>query len=173
MFTQLVVSQNNDLVSLVTAYPTYICVTSGFFGITFKQKAMIGGSGIFFFAVARSVDTSGSPSSAAFYFYYSNATTSLIQRKTFISGEVADAQSAAVAPGGAASTAVGADIQVFVNYGYQPIIRQVPDIVWYLTSEIGAESTFEATPIGATPRTYLALGIPYTMGGCSVAMKYE
>lgn len=173
MFTALVVSTDNLLTDVVTARATYICTKDGYFGISFKQKAMLSNTGMFFFAVERSIDASGTPNDAAFYFYYSTASGNIVYRKTYIGSEVSDVQSVVLIPGGATSSAVGADVQAFVHYGFQPTVRQVPDLLSYFPSEIGAETTFTATPIGVTARTYLALGAPYTINSASIAMRYE
>lgn len=162
-------------------YPTYVCALPGYMAFAFKRRAKQGSEGTSFFSLCRTCDSAGSPTSSGFYFYYNNESTAALERRTYITSEVNDTSAYCLFPGAATTTQVGADVQGIKHFGYTPEIKVIPFFLSYLDSEIGSESTFTATPVGVTPRTYLTLGGTGVPINCSattsathkLAMQFE
>lgn len=162
-------------------YPTYICTLPGYFAFAFKRRVQTSNLGLTFFSVCRTCDSSGSPTTTGFYFYYVNQVSGNLERTTYITSEVNDVNAYCMFPGAATTTQVGSDVQGIKHFGYTPEIKVIPFFLSYLESEIGSESTFTATPVGVTTRTYLTLGGTGSPVACSVnassshklAMQYE
>lgn len=169
MFTRTTITINAYIQA--GTFPSFYCAKEGYFAHVWKRRASTASAGMQMFAVCRTTDSAGDPTNTGFYFYYTTGGSDLL-RKTYLTTEVSDSRSYCLFPGGATSTLVSGDVQVVRHFGYQPIIRCVPYFVGYLSAEIGDESTFTATPIGAASRTYLALGgtgIPDTCSPVNVS----
>ena len=139
---------------------TGACVLPGFFFMAWKRGAQATAYGSTpLFAVCRTADASGTPTSAGFYFYATNSGRA--DRTTYISAATSDSVAYACSPGPAASTLISGAPQVFRHFGYQPDVACSPFALSFFTSEIGDLSTWQATPFGVTSRTYLALGGSY------------
>lgn len=156
MFTRILITPG--AVTNAGNFPTYACTLSGYVAFAFARAALGSSVGGAFFSVARTCDAAGAPTNTGFYFLYSTGNSSLFNRKTYITSEITDGSNVCLFPGGDTTTLVGSDVQVIRHFGYQPTIRCIPFYLGYMSSEIGNESTFVATPVGVTARTYLALG---------------
>lgn len=154
-------------------YPTYVCALPGYLAFAFKRRAKQGNLGTSFFSLCRTCDSAGVPTSSGFYFYYNNETTADLERTTYITSEVNDTSLFCLFPGAATTTQIGADVQAIKHFGYTPEIKVIPFFLSYLESEIGSESTFTATPVGVTPRTYLTLGGTGAPVNCSATKDPE
>lgn len=135
-------------------YFTGVCVRSGYFAMVWKRGAMTDVTP--FFAVCRSCDDSGDPTATGAVFYYSENNTGY--RYTYTTASNLDYFGYCLFPGGLSVTLVDGSPQVMRHWMAQPQIRCVPFMVSFIDGEIGDMSTFTATPVGATSRTYLALG---------------
>ena len=156
MFTRILVTPG--AVTNVGNFPTYVCTRSGYFALAFARAALGSSVGGAFFSVARMCDAAGDPTNVGFHFLYSTGNSSLLNRKSYVTSEVADGSNVCLFPGGDSTTLVGSDVQVMRHFGYQPTVRCVPFYLGYMGTEIGNEATFVATPVGVIARTYLALG---------------
>lgn len=147
-------------------YFTGVCVLPGYFGMVWK-RGLVSGHTPNFFAM-RTCDSSGTISSVGFNFYY-YANVNATSRITYTTSSSADQSSYATYPSAAASTLVGGQPQVFRHSAAQPEVLCVPFMLSFLDGEIGDLSTFTATPIGSTSRTYLALAGSSGPTNCGMA----
>jgi len=165
-------------------YPTFVCVKDGYVAVAFKRRASTGlGEGVGFFSLMRTTDSAGSISSAGFLFYFitTTSTSGLLRRQTYLASLISDTTAFCMFPGANTTTLVGADVQVMKHFFYAPTITVCPFVVSYIHAEIGNESTFTATPVGATSRTFVALGATGVPTNCSInaasnhclAMQYD
>lgn len=139
-------------------WPTGAIAIPGFAGFFWKREGQFAGNGPHFF-VGRLTDSSGTPTTAGFVFYFFTSTN--CNRNTVLgSTSYADVNGFALFPGAlaATSTLVSGAPQVMRHFVFTPEIQVMPFMLSYVNSEIGDLSTFTHTPVGVTPRTYLALG---------------
>lgn len=108
-----------------------------------------------FFAVCRTTDSAGAPTTAGFTFYTSSSS---LVRTSYVSAIRNDSAGYCLFPGADTVTLVSGAPQVMRHFQYTPQVQCVPFLLSFINSEIGDLSTFTATPVGATQRTYLALG---------------
>lgn len=154
-----------------SAYQSYLCVTSGFFGLIWKVSANAAevGYGSFFFA--RSVDTTGTPSAtggmalwgigsqtsvSGFQFLRFAATASITTNKTLAT------QIPCVIPGQPASSLTAAgNIQAYIWYMAIPDVVPLHSVASIVATEISRGSTFTTTLVGSSSHTYISVGIPF------------
>lgn len=139
----------------VGTYPLYACHTDGFFGLTAYRRAITGTSGGFHFMICRTVDAAGTITSTGVITY---TAVGAVSRNVYMDGVLYAATGGFCSmPGTPMSTIVGGNVQLFRHFAMQPTIICVPQVLSYYGTEIPTETTFTATPIGATSHTYLAL----------------
>ena len=143
-----------DGVPGAATYFSGVCVLPGFFGMVFKRNYVANQTPHFF--AMRTCDDAGDISAAGFHFYYLYLGI-LCYRYTYITSLIDDQAGYSLYPSADTSTLVSGQPQVFRHFGSQPQVRCVPFMLSFLNGEIGDLSTFTATPVGATSRTYLAL----------------
>lgn len=134
-------------------YFTGVCVKDGYFGLMFKLGSQASTGAAFFFAM-RTCDSSGTINNAGFHFYYPIGY--IPYRYTYTTASFFDQVGYALYPSAQTTTLVSGSPQVFRHFGAQPQVQCVPFLLSFYTGEIGDLSTFTATPVGATQRTYLA-----------------
>lgn len=150
--TAVVLTPDAALVSPATFFSGAV-TAAGYAAFVFKRGYTSGVSP--FFAVCRTTDSSGAPTSAGFSFYTSS---SGLLRTSYVSAIRNDSSGYCLFPGADTITLVGGAPQVMRHFQYTPQIQCVPFLLSFISSEIGDLSTFTATPVGATQRTYMALG---------------
>lgn len=139
-----------------STYFTGVCVLPGYFAFTWKRGYTTSSYGTFF-AACRSCDDAGDITATGFVFYATSNGSSPCMRWTYVTASNADSYGYALFPGGQTVTLVSGSPQVMRHWMMQPQIRCVPFLVSFVNSEIGDLSTFTATPVGDTSRTFLAL----------------
>ena len=130
------------------------CVLPGYFGLVWKRNYVTNNTPHFF--VMRTCDESGAITSVGFHFYYMIG-GGWSNRTTYTTSSSADQTAYAFYPSVFTATLVSGQPQVYRHFGAQPQVRCVPFMLSFLDGEIGDLSTFTATPVGSTSRTYLAL----------------
>lgn len=128
------------------------------------------GSGSPHFAICRTTDSSGTPTALGVSLYIGGNGGTISWRITYIDTiGTADSEQYGYAlyPGITGSLVSGAP-QVIRHFNMTPEIQCVPFLLSYSDTEIGDLSTFTATPVGATQRTYLAIGGAYGPAGCGL-----
>lgn len=172
-------------------YPSYLCVTSGHFGLAWKVGAMSSNSGAGLFAVVRTHDAAGEPTATGALVYW--GTTAGAAATTLVSTQsLRFAASAAVyavttmysiVPGQVTTSVVGSDPQVYAHFGLSPAVWTVPTMGTVLISEVPQFTSFPVAMVGSTPRTLLSLSAwfkpiqpatgPGTYLTYGIAMLYE
>lgn len=122
-----------------------------------------------FFAVCRTCDSTGAPDALGVSVYFTPASSALVRCTYNVALGSLDYDYAGYAlyPGVIGSLVSGAP-QVIRHFVMTPEIQCVPFLVGYNDTEIGDLSTFTATPVGATSRTYLALSGTYGPSNCGL-----
>lgn len=160
-----------------TNCPTYICCTNDFFGICYKYRAQSGADAGgppcgMSFSVEKLVDSSGVPSGLGYRVTYSTTgvgnSMSRTCRTSAPAQTFADSLSYCLVAGNVTSSSVGADRQVFLHQMPTPRVVFSNYICTIITSELIIATTFTATLVGATPRTYLSLGSGFGAGNSAV-----
>jgi hypothetical protein len=159
---RIIMSQANQTSD--TARQSYLCVTEGFFGLSWKTNS--GGScGGFLFC--RTVDSSGAPTSLGAMVIWGGgspnqitATQALRYAATaaaYTARTSPDKHMIGFSPQAPASTQVGADIQAMLGWTITPQIQPLVGICGVLEEEVSDGTTFITTLIGSTSRTYIGL----------------
>lgn len=183
--TRTTIHHSAGPVSTSTAYPSYLCVAEGFAGLLWKHDAGASGISLFFFAVCRSVDTSGAPTTTGCYIYMKPSAVGPCNTAAlrFTGGgyTVANNTSFCAVPG-ALTTSVddSGNYQAYINFFPTPTVR--PNLYICTTSfnDFSFATTFSVALIGSTPHTYIHLAgsggygsISGTPSNYSLAMLWE
>lgn len=153
------------------AYPSYLCVTSGFFGLIWKAGGSVAGGGSGEYAMAgliicRSCDVDGVPDArGCFILYHSNSgnssTDCALQSIRFTATAVVYAQQATdqpiFVPGNVTSSLVGTDFQAYLGWMINPQVLPVFGICGVFNTELGLGLTLSVTLIGSAAHTYIQL----------------
>jgi hypothetical protein len=173
-------------VSAVTPYASYFCYSTvvGALCIAFK----LGGAGLHvpgygFVCIGRSCSSVGAPTNSGVTIYsygLSNGQPGIAQSISFGDAAVyAQHSNYAIVVGNVLGSAVGSNIQVYLNWAHYPRVEPVNWICTAITDEVGRVTLL--TPlVGSTSHTYLGLGenSPWASPGSnqshySFAMLYE
>lgn len=139
------------------SFTSYVATGEGYGSAIIK-----GGSGAnFWLSISRSCDSSGTPNAIGWtavcggvnsgpYTYFQAVGTGFLTVPTL--------NAISVVPGGVTSSLVGADYQVFLNWGLNPRMYPLLGSCHAVRSEIAYGVTFSVALIGTTPRTYMATG---------------
>jgi hypothetical protein len=150
---------NGAPTSAVTNYTTRVCAVDGFLGFMWK----LGGAGVGavgFFAIARSVDSSESPTGDAAVIYTSNSNPGVVMARYAAGGNYAmEVGSYCLIHGGLTSSLVGGAAQVFRHYMVLPEVVPNMFLLTVLSGELGNNTTFTAAPINATSHTFISSGV--------------
>jgi hypothetical protein len=167
-----------------TNWPSYVCVTEGFFGMAWKINAhSTAGFPTMTIGIGRSVGSNGLPNDDGFtvYFLSSSSSTNPVWAvsnvtNSVITSNVANTNLVALA---VSSSVVAATPQVYKHYTAYPRMQPNP---WFLTCRSEAEipqfNQFRATAVGSVQRNYVALGVKgsgpgNSLAGTHMAMVYE
>jgi len=143
--------------STVVNYVTRVCVVPGFFGLMWKLGGATNALG--FAAICRAVNSSQVPTAqaASIYTGRSGPDCTMARYGTGTTFSMA-AGTYSLLVGGPTSSLVGGEAQVYKHYLTLP--RVVPNmfLLTVIAAELGNNTSFTATPIGATSRTYISGG---------------
>lgn len=143
------------------AWPVYVCVKDGFFGLAaFHGNGGVNRGGILL-VVERVKDDAAANLDEAIYVLSGslslNSPTG--QVIVFSSGAIYTGVACHI-PQGATASVVGSDVQVFRHFPPTPRLRYSSGVCTYVNSEFasGTASAFTLALVGSTPRTYIPLG---------------
>lgn len=148
------------VVSATGNLPTFVCVTDGFIGVSFKH-GLNSSQSPYGFCVCRSTDGTGAPSPDGVVAYTGNQTagSGLQSCGVFGAGEYySNSQAYCMIVAALGSTLVSGGSQVFKHYAAFPRVRPVAQMLTVNINEIGVYTTFTAAPIGGNERTFICLG---------------
>lgn len=157
----------NAASSAVIAYQSLLCVTTGFFGFSWKIGAASANVPQSNFLFCRSCDTSGVIDvRGAFVLWGIGATTGFTAYQFLryaataaaFTARTATAEFPGVVPGVPTSSLVGSDNQAYLHWMAIPQVLPVLGSCTIVRSEVSVTSTFSVTLVGATPHTYVAMG---------------
>lgn len=144
---------------------SYLCVTEGFFGLSWKIGSGTTESSFFF---ARTVDSTGTPNATGAMVIWgggsvSNFTAS--QALRFAAPAAAYAAQASVANTAlcfypqtpVTSTLLNGDNQAFIAWTVTPAVEPLVGLCGIVSTEVAYGNTVTFTPVGTTAHTYLAL----------------
>lgn len=155
---------NITAASTAVSYATRSCAVDGYFGLMWGLGATSTGSlGFGFLSIARSVDSTGAATAEAIEVYSgANAagTLSACQVLRYATSDVITmvVGSQCLVHGGVTSSLVGGSAQVYKHYMNIPRVRPHPWILTVIAAEIGNNTQFQATAVGATARNYVSSG---------------
>jgi hypothetical protein len=151
----------------------------GFFGLSWKVGATCQGE----FFIARTVDTNGDPTDTGVLVAWSNANGQQYFRyaspgptaTTFVSG----CKSCLIPQEATNSIVTSGEPQVYTHFVSDPRVNPINQVLTVFESEFGQGTTFQATIVGVTPRTYIVTNGPMSAdavkgtGTVSIAYIWE
>jgi hypothetical protein len=172
--------------STVTAFPTYVCVKNGSLAVILKAGSSSSlPDALAVFAVCRTTDDTGAETGDGYTVFRrqsgNGVAGAVVAQAVSVSNATTFAESPyyAMVHHGVSSSLVGADKQVYKCYTVQPRVRPVLQACVVLSTEYPAATSFTATLVGATARTYLSGGTATgyagsnTVVGINNAFLYE
>lgn len=158
--SQITVPNNSTIVG--GARPTYICHTADFFGMVYKINSSASGTSICAFAIEKMVDSTGAASGVGIVITYQNSSVLLScpgKRAIRFDGTYDSGVSTSfcAVPGNITTSSVGADRQVFLHAHVSPRVIFSNFMCSVISSELVLATTFNATLVGTTPRTYISI----------------
>jgi hypothetical protein len=126
----------------------------GFFGFNWKAGANCNGS----FFICRTVDANGDPTVTGALITWSTAQQALRFAATAVAYTAITGNRSCLIPMAESSGIVNGVPQVYMHFTITPQVSPLNQILTVFEAEYGQGTTFEATPIGVTSRTYIALG---------------
>lgn len=170
-----------------TARISYLCAAEGFFGFFWKSGSGSEATAI----VCRTCDEDGVPTALGALAHWGAGSASAIgKRQSFRYQATAAAYTAKTvsdgmlgfSPMSPSVTTIGSDTQIFLGWTITPRPAPLFGLIGVYAGEKAAGTTFSATPVGASARTFLTLGSlagPFghigigSTGACSMAMLWE
>lgn len=161
-------------IDAVTSRPSYLCVTADFVGFLHKAGHITGGLPSCGFTIGKWTDSAGVAVASGFAVRYpmddSNSQTltgiSRIESVKTSSVAVTYAQTTmhTIVPGAVTSSSVGADNQVYLAGIITPRVIYDNWMCTIINAELSIATTFSATLVGSTSRTYISLGTQFGSG---------
>lgn len=145
-----------------TARQSYLCVVSGFFGLSWKTGAAQ--ESIFFFC--RTVDADGAATVTGALAWWGGTATNASVSQSFRYAATAQAFASrtgplnyqiCLLPQTPAGSLVDADNQAYLWWTITPQVSPLVGACGVFATEVSAGSTFAATLVGVTSRTYIGL----------------
>jgi hypothetical protein len=169
------------------SFMCYVAGTTGFFGFCWKIDYTSTDAG---FLLARTVDAAGAATVTGGIAAWGGSAGNLTLTQAFRYAATAIAypsqtaigqQALCLSPQARSSSTVGADTQAFLCYTVAPQVTPLIGMCGVLDAEISAGSTFTATLVGSSPRTYIGLtgdmgpssGVSIANNGPKYAMLWE
>lgn len=149
-----------------TVRQSFVCVTDGFFGLVWGVVAL-NHAAVSAAMVQRTVDVDGVPDDIGVQFIGQGANT--LSNNTIATPQTsmrynptrrlfASVNSAFYRPSNENNSLVDGDAQIFATWAWLPKVQPMVGVVGCLQGELSSYMTFDATVVGTTPRTYLAIG---------------
>lgn len=150
--------------STVTPYGSYFCYNTDLGALTMAWK--LGGQagvtqpGYGFFAVGRSCDSAGAPTTDGATFYSYGAGSTIIAQALDFTNDVAytEHQNHNIVVGNVLSSMVGINVQAYLHWTHYPRVEPINWLCTIIEDEISRQ-TFTTSLVGVTDHTYLSLGI--------------
>jgi len=150
---------NNNTAPSAGTYFTGVAYQPGFIFCIWKRGHNPSGTLSPTFGVYRTVDSTGAITTGGVATITTLTAGGIPYRYTYIGSSIGPHVGYALWPGGNGEPSlVGGAPQVLRHYMMTPEIQVVPWLLSYKDSEIGDLSEFSFTPVGVTPRTYIAFG---------------
>ncbi len=152
--------------STVIARTSYLCVAEGFIGLVGWATGAAADIAICGFMIARTCDTNGDPDATGALIVNHTGTNAptgdvSIQALRFAATAATYTRTAAIGPifvtGAETATAISGDPQAYLAWSLSPYQQPLMQLCGVLISEVSDGSTFSATLIGATSRTYVCV----------------
>lgn len=145
----------------VASFPSYLCVGSGFVGLSHKAGAVTG-SGFGFFAISRTFDGAGAPSGQGCIVLWGAAgdtAVALSQCLRFAATAVAYTASTlfSLVPAQVLASFSGTDYLVYPVFGISPSAWVVPTLATVISSEIPGGTLFSVAMGGGPARTLISV----------------
>lgn len=144
---------------------TYACSTDDGFHLIWKAGGISTGRAVAAFFCYRSSDASGQPSTVGvFYGRPTSSTNSLLASGDckflrFASPNIEYSLGSGnswIPGGGSASGGLSGEIEAYLNFYRDPLVRPTHCMCAVWSAEFPAGTTFAATLVGSTPRTYIS-----------------
>jgi hypothetical protein len=161
-----------------TVRNSYVCVNQGFIGIYWK----VGSGTDALFVFNRTCDTTGTSTATGGMVIWGSTSASALtatQALRFASTAIAYTARTAIAdtalgmnPQSVTSTLVGSDQQVFMGWTITPAVAPLFGVCGCLEAEFPQGTSFTATLVGTSARTYIALATtagPFSANGATGA----
>lgn len=160
--TRVIFTSAGALASIVTNYPTYICVLADAFALCWKANSAGGGTCMSgFVVVGNSVDADGVTDSVGFGVLRQAGTAHSFQsvRTAATAATYTASNFFSLVPGSVTSSLdASGNNQAYLVWMNLPTVKPFLYALTYLNSEVAELNTFSLTPFGLTSHTYLALG---------------
>lgn len=149
------------IASGVTPYANYFCYSTVVGALTIAWK--LGSDGVSapgrgLCMIGRSCNTSGAPTSAGVTIYTGGVSPAIAQSIAFGVATYAQHQNYGIVVGNVIGSAVGVNVQAYLNWAHYPRVEPVNWACSLITGEF-PRVLFTTTLVGATAHTYLGLGI--------------
>ena len=148
--------------SIVTNYPTYICVVADALAVLWKANGFSSSAGPgAFLIVGNSTDADGVTDSDGFSVMRQNGTAYAMQcvRTVATAATYTESTFFSLVPGNVSSSLDGnGDNQAYLVWAITPTVEPWPYAVTYVVAEVTELNTISLTPFGLTSHTYLAIG---------------
>lgn len=164
--TRVQCSSNAAATNTLTNYQSYACAVDGLAWIATKFNAAVTGKGSMGFAICRTCDASGSPTTTGFVVYTcstSGNTTGATAVQSIRTAATAVAFAAnttglySFIVHGTTSSVDGSDTQAYLHWMPTPKVLPVFGACTMIQAEATFGTTFSTTLVGSTARTYLSV----------------
>lgn len=163
--TRVQCSTNSNATNTVTNYQSYACAVDGLAWVATKFGYVIGKSSTGF-AICRTCDATGAPTTTGFVVYTCNVSSALgsppaVQAIRTAATAVAFAANTAglysFVVHGVTSSVDGADTQAYLHWMPTPKVLPVVGLCSMIQTEATFGTSFSTTLVGSTARTYLSV----------------
>lgn len=149
--------------SLITPYQNFACYSTAVGSLTLAWKlgsAGLGAVGRGLLMIGRSCDTNGNPTVTGATIYTGGVSPAIAQSLRFAATAAVYAQHSnyGVVVGNVIGSLVGTNVQAYLNWANYPRVEPVQWTMSLITDEFPRGTTFLATTVGLTARTFLGLG---------------
>lgn len=164
--TRIQCSTNFSATNALANYQSYACAVDGLAWITTKFGASVASKGFCGFAICRTCDATGAPTTTGFVVYTCNtnlspASPAVVQAIRTAATAVAFAANTiglySMVVHGITSSADGSDTQAYLHWMPTPKVLPVFGLCSMIQTEATFGTSFSTTLVGSTARTYLSV----------------